>query len=500
MQDGMQNQMGHYSNDEEAADPGIRARHNHVSSNCADAFPYGCYAGPIPAGTLTKPTRIMGEGWATGCLNPPQLYGVKGQTRVVNIDGSNNVIMSCIEITDHYRCGGNYGGGNSDPLACRYEVAPPAPNPRYTAPWAADGIVGTNAHNLWLNDVNIHGLGNYGIAAGNPLTGGVGNWQLNRVSIVGNSYGGINFDTPETPHNSTGVDGFTGYLRIIDSKINNNGCVEYYDHADNPFDAVYHMNCYATAGGGYGDALGSYYNDHVEVVMRNTEVMYNASDGPDFLYFRPGTGASGTFTGLRLEGNFGNQLKLGMVALVQNSIIIGNCASGCADVTSDEGACLAGKNFFPFATGDGSADSCRGSGAAIAAAANITIDHNTIISEGDCILQFSENAVAATVTNNIFKGMLDWREPYERSCLRYSVTPPVEDESTIYTWSNNVVDTIKADQYCDQGIGGVCTDPEFPVFGGNGGGKPDGEYFNVCLDSGSPFYNLGVGAPNNGCN
>ncbi|WP_457836269.1 hypothetical protein, partial [Staphylococcus aureus] len=67
-----------------------------------------------------KPTRILGEGYDSGCIAPPQLWGTERAQQVLSLNGSSNVQVSCLEITDHASCAENHTGG----LACNRDKAP----------------------------------------------------------------------------------------------------------------------------------------------------------------------------------------------------------------------------------------------------------------------------------------------------------------------------------------------------------------------------------------
>src|SRR4051812_16059647 len=51
--------------------PGARTTY----PGCNPAFSYDCHMQSIPSGTASQPTRILGQGWNTGCAAKPQLWG-----------------------------------------------------------------------------------------------------------------------------------------------------------------------------------------------------------------------------------------------------------------------------------------------------------------------------------------------------------------------------------------------------------------------------------------
>ena len=75
------------------------------SNTCHPSWPYDCFMRPIPSGPdAVHPTRILGKGWDTGCKNQPQLWGTERSDRIINLIGSDNVELQCLEITDHSDC------------------------------------------------------------------------------------------------------------------------------------------------------------------------------------------------------------------------------------------------------------------------------------------------------------------------------------------------------------------------------------------------------------
>ena len=99
---------------------------------CNAAWPWDCFMAAVPSGTSTQPTQILGAGWDKGCSAPPELWGSEHSAQVVNLSGSSNVKVGCLEITDHSSCIESYLGGNS-PSACNRSSPP-------YGPWASRGI------------------------------------------------------------------------------------------------------------------------------------------------------------------------------------------------------------------------------------------------------------------------------------------------------------------------------------------------------------------------
>src|SRR4051812_44634689 len=105
---------------------------------------------PLPSGPDPKiPTILAGVGYEQGCPRKPELWGAGLTQSVINLSGSSNAIVACLEITDHATC-----GGGQPPLKCRPD-----------APAAVSGIFAKNekGQNIVLRDLDIHGLAGSGI-------------------------------------------------------------------------------------------------------------------------------------------------------------------------------------------------------------------------------------------------------------------------------------------------------------------------------------------------
>ncbi|MFU8833554.1 MAG: hypothetical protein ACNA7J_15560, partial [Wenzhouxiangella sp.] len=75
------------------------------ANNCHQSWPWECVMPPIPSGpSPDQPTRILGQGHLEGCQQAPELWGTERAWMVVNLEGSSNVEMACLEITDRGSC------------------------------------------------------------------------------------------------------------------------------------------------------------------------------------------------------------------------------------------------------------------------------------------------------------------------------------------------------------------------------------------------------------
>ncbi|MDD1633636.1 MAG: hypothetical protein LUP91_15710, partial [Methylococcaceae bacterium] len=123
---------------------------------CSAEGAWGCFAAPIPSGpSVSSPTRILGAGWESGCANPPELWGTERAEMVVNLTRTSNAELGCLAITDHSGCVEFHSGA----LPCSRETPP-------FGPWAARGIYAEDSSNVFLHDLNVHGLAATGIQAG----------------------------------------------------------------------------------------------------------------------------------------------------------------------------------------------------------------------------------------------------------------------------------------------------------------------------------------------
>ena len=147
---------------------------------CAMSAAYDCYMQPPPSGTSEgSRTKIYGKGWDTGCANPPELWGSGRTGRILNISGSDNLDVRCLEITDHFQ--GVYLSG-PHPNECRH-ASPYDQNTGY------NGIRASGSTNVNLHDVNIHGL-----CLGGLDTNNLDNWDFTRVTMQGNGFVGWDGD------------------------------------------------------------------------------------------------------------------------------------------------------------------------------------------------------------------------------------------------------------------------------------------------------------------
>lgn len=356
--------------------------------NCESEGRWECHMPPIPSGpSPSQPTRILGAGWNAGCPSPPELWGTERANMVVNLEGGNNVEIGCLSITDHSTCVEFHSGS----IPCQRDTPP-------YGPWAADGLHASDSKNVRLFDLDIHGFAAAGVRAGR-LT----DWTLERVRIAGNGAVGWDGDIDGSDSNS-------GTLTFRRVTIEWNGCGETYPGGQP-------TGCWAQSAGGYGDGLGTGETGG-NWVFEDSAFLHNTSDGLDLLYAR--TGSTITITRTRAEGNAGNQLKTNGPALVENSIVVGDCA------------------FFEGKPFTFNVDPCRALGNSLSLSLRpsdlVRIINNTITGQGDCLVIagcFGGGPCNGTekvrLRNNIFIGNVEFLSSDDRTCLMYQEGFPQGD-------------------------------------------------------------------------
>jgi len=320
---------------------------------CYAAGAWDCMAAPVPPGpSAQRPTRILGAGYDKGCAKPPQWWGTERVGSVLDLRGSSNVEVACLEITDHSDCiefhchGGECRGPKSEVAACERDKPP-------FGPWASVGIRAADAHDVVLRDLDIHGLAHTGILAGR-----IRDWRIERVRIRANGWVGWDGDIGTDDSSNAGT------LRFSDVEIAWNGCGERY-----PGGAIF--GCWAQEEGGYGDGLGTARTGG-DWSFERMRVHDNTSDGIDLLY-ADGSGRV-SVRDSQLWNNAGNQLKVHGSTEVAGSTLVGSCAAARGRGQMKE------------------ADLCRAEGNAlvvgIGKGQHARIEHSDLRGAGDCVLEF----------------------------------------------------------------------------------------------------------------
>jgi hypothetical protein len=370
------------------------------TGSCYESGSYECYMAQIPSGpSPSQPTRILGAGHDKGCSQAPELWGTARAWMVANLEGSSNVELACLEITDRSSCilshcnGGNCGG---EVAACK--------NSAPFGDWATTGISARDSSQVVLKDINIHGLANRGVHAGR-----ISDWTIERTRINANGWIGWDGDL------ATGDSSNSGTIRFLASEIGFNGCAERW-----PGGEIF--GCWGQKTGGYGDGLGVGESGG-HWIFEDSTIHHNTSDGIDLLYLND----QGQVTIQRtlVDSNAGNQIKVSRSALIENSVVVGNCS-----YFIDEPNMLDG-------------DHCRALGDTIFVGlsndAQTDLINNTIVSEGNCAISGGGGSTASRLglVNNLIIGKDYWLDPGKLSCLYYS------GSSEQIVWDRNFISNVR---------------------------------------------------------
>ena len=379
--------------------------------NCrADGRPL-CYIRNVPSGIdATHPTTITGD-----CSAPPELWGSGGLHRIFDLSGVHDVMIKCLNLTDHSNCIENYPLPGQAVGACS-KRAP-------YGEWARMAIRAAGARNLTLQDLDVHGFAEQGIQAG----GLSGTTTVTRVRIVGNGRAGWNGDL-----GGSGSSQNSGTMTFTDLTIAWTGCSE-----DYPMDGGY-KGCFGANEGGYGDGYSTGDTGGNYVFIR-PQVYNNTQDGLDMLHVR--NNGTVTVDGGYFAKNAGNDLKFTGNGTVTNNVFWNYCT------------------WFQDAGYPAGGDSCRAGGGEegdFNGPGQIqTWAYNTMIGNGNGM--FIGNSTAAQSTdeyvfaNNIFIGVA--RNGQQPFFLWVADGTPIMK----ITYHNNLVWNTRSTT-CD-GVGIICKDP-----------------------------------------
>jgi hypothetical protein len=411
---------------------------------CSSNDGYNCFMPAVPQGTVSAPTKILGEGWDKGCVRPPTLWGTYGANRVMNLVGSSNAQVQCIEVTDHSNCATGY-------IATANRC-------KASDPFAIDGVRISDTTNLVLRNLNIHGLAAGGITFGRNI-----DFTSEDVRVAANAWVGLSGDLGETGKSNSNS-GNIIFRRLL---IEWNGCLESYP-GKKP------NGCWGTQsnGSGWGDGVGFAGTDG-EFLFEDSTFRYNTSDGLDVLYHTDNGNI--TIRRSRSEGNAGNQFKVtGHDVTVENSIAIGNCDFfNNKSFTLDVVHCRALGDVLALNTADGTA----------------RIINNTIIGNGNIAIVASASNYGTVITrNNIIVGYTSYvASDRPMAGLYFYHTPTSIEDHNIWFNIHNAVCT---------GAGSSCVDPMLvnssllnpdvrlrpgspALNSGSASGAPTGDYFKT---------------------
>lgn len=354
-------------------------------TGCYAPAGYGCWVDTIPSGV-----KIYGRGYDTGCTgNKAQFWGTGRVRHMIRMAGG--VDLQCVELTDHSAC--LYDGPAGEPATDGFPTSCVYSPPETAGPWAQDGITFSGAGNN-VKNVNIHGIGRYGITT----WGTFGNNVFENVRSVANGFGGFSTGAP---------DDATGTIQLLNYSPEWNGCGEHYPLVTPDLSSasnIHHCTSQGQNGAGSPDGFAFGRDEQAypagthnagNYIIKGGKYRHNVGDGIDTLH---GTG-NGTITIDRIiaEGNGGNQVKINAsLGYLEHSKIMGNCqffagqpfTSTVANV-GNSAACAA---LSPPGTWTGTQcqytfASCRAFGTAIAIPVSnnslTLLYNNTIVTNGD---------------------------------------------------------------------------------------------------------------------
>lgn len=419
---------------------------NTQTCNASGAF--GCVLPPLPSGPdRGHPTRILGKGWDQGCPSPPELWGTERVYQVLDLTGTSNALIACLEITDHSGCVEFHANPE---ISCERDSAP-------FGKWASTGILSSDSINVTLKNLNIHGLAHTGILASR-----LNDWTVEDVRLAANGWVGWDGDI-------YGNDGNKGVLKFTRWLVEWNGCAETYpgrqpDH------------CWDQNAGGYGDGVGTGATGG-RWIIEDSIFRHNTSDGLDLLYVGriPGEISQIEVRRSMSYGNAGNQVKTNGPTSIENCLMVSNCTY------------FADKPF-----GQEMSLHCRAGGAALALGVGkgnqVSVVNSTIAGEGDCLGGFEcsgypskcDGSEKLLVFNNIFRGYRDFSDPDDLACYFWF------DRDNFYdvTADANMIYNAKINDSMPLGPNDSFDDPLFV--------EDDLNHFDGHLQSASPAMDTGL--------
>jgi hypothetical protein len=271
--------------------------------------PYSCSNPPLPAGTPSQHTRILGENHGSCSQSKmTQLYGGFGVGVVLNLGGAQYVDVECLELTRHSQCIEH--GDPRLPSDCNRDFPG-------TDDYATEGITtNVKTHDLLLQDMWIHRFPDRGIIG--PIGGTV---TANRVDIAFNGMAGWDFDDGSGSNKGNGTANLPGSVWNFNySTIEWSGCNEVYPGTGA-------ISCYGQSNGGYGDGVGTPPGTCLTANIDHSTFRYNVQDGLDLGHIDTGK-CSMTITNSTAYGNGGGTFKWGPnenPATLMNNTVIANC-------------------------------------------------------------------------------------------------------------------------------------------------------------------------------
>lgn len=348
------------------------------------------YMQPIPGGSSASArTKILGS----NCSAPPKLVGTNSTTRLINMDGSSNIELGCLEITDEHDC---VLGSQNSAAVCAVGIDS----------YAKTGVYARNSSNLWLHDINIHGLASNGLQAG-ALT----DLTMERVKI--NKNGRVGWDMNV---NSGGAASNFGNITLRNIEVGWNGCGERVSTGEA-------WACFGQNSGGYGDGIGTVTTTG-NWLIEDSSFHHNTQDGLDLRYMDGAESTNVTLRRVYAEGNAGNQVKVRGNSLIENSVFIGNCS------------------FFKSQYDMADLDICRADGSNLALVLTgddiVTARHNTLAGEGWAQFSIAESVSSDAIylQNNVVFGFPYYHNPANSTIFNNTVPASVNRSGNL-SWQTS---------------------------------------------------------------
>jgi hypothetical protein len=447
---------------------------------CGD--PYNSFPPPIPSGTASQPTQILGANYqacttatAKTFINPGY-----GSVYAFNLSGSAFVNLECLDMSDHAEC--SKVGGTKYPSGCNTS----APLDDY----ADAALLTTNTtSNITMQDLNIHGFTKYGLFG--PIGGLI---TMTRVRVAYNGFAGWMFDDGNATPDATGSVINASYVTM-----EWNGCNEEYPIVDT-YPAI---SCYDDVSGGFGDAWSAQGSgsggqiSQLSMTCSHCIIDHNTKDGfgMNHIIFN-----SLIITDSSAYDNDGTQWKWGendnSTVVFTNNLALSGCNRMSQPIT---GAPTTYNTYL--------SDFCRaqdlitidtGGGTATTLFANNTIvGYNpTAIDISDCLSTTQPTCAGQRMTfsNNI---MLGYSDPFYNNGTTPGAYYPSSGTAFTVIRNNNDYYNMRDDGCPSTGFAGeICTDPQFvaeptsPITA-----ESDLDNFNFNPSSTSPAISSGVAIP-----
>ncbi len=393
-----------------------------------------CYMPTIPSGSVARPTRILGENYASCHADSAKtkLLLTLGEYTAFSLKDSQFVDVSCFEVTDSEQCAyGNFTHG------CGGKT-------KFGALGVLSSALTAQAH---LTDLFIHGL-----ASGGWL-GAVGTGVVaDHVHLRGSPSAGINMDDDSW---GTGNISVAGGFAMLNSMTEFTGCVEEY-----PVVHEYpYVECRDQNAGGYGDGFGT-ASTTGDWLFDHDVWRYNFQDGLDLLHSGM---RSLVVTNSQSYGNDGQQWKIGsgQTVLFANNLTLHNCWRILQTIGDEPASAIVPGVVGCRAAGDGIAMAISGQG-------SDTFVGNTYVGYGstsyDLYCEGGEDTCAgarSTFQNNINVAISNPKYDVELPGLFYLEQAGMPANGGWAVRDHNLFYNFRHGCPTPLGVGEVCADAQF---------------------------------------